>query len=246
MIFPTYPEYVLSGALGLTGTQPRRHKVFISYHHANDQWAKDELTAYGRASNDFIEKSVKEGDIDEDNSDQTIRRIIREQYLRDSTVTIVLIGEETRKRKYVDWEIYSSMRQKGSENTKNGIACILLPGTSGWEYYPNGWEAERVLGVGTSPLNSQKELEEAIARHGTNYLGERLTENLMKGEIWVLQWERIRKEGVLNWLIDQAFQNRLKAEYNFSRPMMGRNRPRSAAPSVLLGGSINPYIRKPW
>ena len=105
------------------------HKVFISYHHANDQWYKEKLVEFGKLHSIFLDRSVDTGEIPEEWSDQQIRQVIRDNYLRDSTVTIVLVGEETRRRKHVDWEIYSSMYD-GAVNKKSGIVVINLPGTS--------------------------------------------------------------------------------------------------------------------
>lgn len=76
----------------------------------------------------FIDKSVNTGDVDDSLPDGRIREIIRDRYLRDSTVTIVLAGQETKRRKHVDWEIYSSMID-GKVNKKSGILVIDLWGT---------------------------------------------------------------------------------------------------------------------
>lgn len=100
------------------------HKVFISYRHGNDQAYKGELIK----SDIFIDASVDTGDIDERLSDQTIRQKIRDEYLKDSSVTIVLVGTETKNRKHVDWEIYSSMYD-GQVNKKSGVLVINLPST---------------------------------------------------------------------------------------------------------------------
>lgn len=35
------------------------HKVFISYHHENDQWYKDQLIQLGKHYSVFIDKSVR-------------------------------------------------------------------------------------------------------------------------------------------------------------------------------------------
>jgi len=56
----------------------------------------------------------------------TIRQKIRDQYLRDSTVTVVLVGKETWKRKHVDWEISASIRET-QYNPRSGLLGILLP-----------------------------------------------------------------------------------------------------------------------
>lgn len=86
------------------------HKVFISYHHENDQWAKNELLQWNDEEEIFIDRSVDTGDISDELTDEEIRVKIRDEYLRDSTVTILLVGQETRFRKHIDWEFYSSMR----------------------------------------------------------------------------------------------------------------------------------------
>ena len=102
------------------------HKVFISYHHDNDQHHKDSLVTFGEQNQIFIDRSVDTDDISDGLSDESIRELIRDEYLRDSTVTIVLVGTETRHRKHVDWEIYSSMYD-GRINKKSGILAIELP-----------------------------------------------------------------------------------------------------------------------
>lgn len=103
------------------------HKAFISYHHANDQKRADYLkTQYG---NDiFIDRSLGQPFPDY-MSDEEILAKIRQDYLKDSTVTVVLVGSETYKRKWVDWEIYASLRPYG-ERTRNGLLGIRLPGAT--------------------------------------------------------------------------------------------------------------------
>ena len=109
------------------------HKVFISYHHSNDQFYKNELISLGNQFGLFIDKSVDTDDIDENLDDQTIRTKIRDEYLRDSTVTVLLVGLEARNRKHIDWELYSSMFD-GKKNTKSGILVVNLPSTACFEF----------------------------------------------------------------------------------------------------------------
>jgi hypothetical protein len=107
--------------------QPKRHNVFISYHHANDQIYKDAFERIFAEQYDIIiTKSVQIGDIDPNLKTDTIRQKIRDEYLRDSTVTVVLIGKETWKRKHVDWEIGSSIRHT-QYSSRSGLLGILLP-----------------------------------------------------------------------------------------------------------------------
>ena len=72
------------------------HRVFISYHHENDQQYKNLLVNFGHQHKIFIDVSVNTGDISDNLSDEQIRTRIRDDYLRDSTVTIVLVGSNTK------------------------------------------------------------------------------------------------------------------------------------------------------
>ncbi len=100
------------------------HKVFISYHHENDQMYKQEFERIMKGR--IVPWSVELGDIDDNLPTDTIRRKIRDDYLSDSTVTVVLIGIETWKRKHIDWEIGSSLRDT-QNNPRSGLLGILLP-----------------------------------------------------------------------------------------------------------------------
>lgn len=101
-----------------------RHKVFVSYHHENDQSYREQ---FERICSDVIaSRSVDDGDIDSNANSEYVRQKIRDEYLRDSTVTVVLVGRQTWQRKHVDWEIYSSLRDT-QFNPRSGLIGILLP-----------------------------------------------------------------------------------------------------------------------
>lgn len=104
-----------------------RHRTFISYHHQNDQPYKDRFVRLFSDYYDvFIDGSVDDGDIDDRFQTETIRQKIRDEYLRDTSVTIILIGKETWKRKHIDWEISSSIRDT-KLNPRSGLLGIILP-----------------------------------------------------------------------------------------------------------------------
>lgn len=104
-----------------------RHNVFVSYHHDNDQNYRNAFeNLFANVYDIIVSRSVQIGDIDPNLQTDTIRQIIRDEYLRDSTVTVVLIGTETWKRKHVDWEIGSSIRQT-RYSSRSGLLGILLP-----------------------------------------------------------------------------------------------------------------------
>jgi len=66
------------------------------------------------------------GNIDPNSDAEILQQKIRNVYLKDSTVTIVLIGSETWKRKHVDWEIGASIR-KTQNSPSSGLLGIVLP-----------------------------------------------------------------------------------------------------------------------
>jgi len=107
-----------------------RHKVFVSYHHELDESYKNifELR-FGNRFGAIVPGSVKVGDIDPNLPTETIRQKIRDEYLRDTSVTVVLIGAKTWQRKHIDWEIGSSIRDTKA-NPRSGLLGILLPAYS--------------------------------------------------------------------------------------------------------------------
>lgn len=114
-----------------------KRKVFISFFQPDrpevdafiDTWAVRAGVftprALGVTSNtDFIDSTDPE----------YVMRRIRADLLGDSTVTIVLIGKCTHSRRYVDWELKSSLRR--GEYTPNGLLGILLPSANGSAHLP--------------------------------------------------------------------------------------------------------------
>ncbi len=91
---------------GLFGASSKR-KIFVSYHHENDQEYKNQLVRFLEDSYQVIDRSLTDP-MDSDDTEYVMRRI-RERYIKGSSVTIVLCGAETSKRKFVDWEIKATL-----------------------------------------------------------------------------------------------------------------------------------------
>ena len=195
------------------------HKVFISYHHHLDQGYKNYLVQIGHEYGIFLDRSVDTGDISDDLSDESIRRKVRDEYLRDSTVTILLVGLETKRRKHVDWEIYSSMID-GQVNKKSGILVVNLPSTgNSLCTAPHSGEKEAIY-----PEIKNWENVNTRAEYERRYpcLPDRIIDNLLKPEakVSVTPWSKIgNNPSDLKFLIDAAFEDRGKCEYDLSRPM---------------------------
>lgn len=109
---------------------PRKiRNCFLSYHHEYDQ-------KYVRALRKATE-GMKVADYSLKNdisqyTDEQIYKAIRNK-MRACSVTIILIGERTGHRKWIDWELWASLR--GYKNSKDprrsfkpkGLLAIYLP-----------------------------------------------------------------------------------------------------------------------
>lgn len=199
-------------------------KTFISYHHANDQWAKEQLVAINTWHGVFDDYSVNSGEIDDEYlTDEQIRVIVRDNYLRDATVTLVLVGTETRYRKHVDWELFSSMRNT-ELNPKSGVILVPLPGT-GITYCTaaHGMEEKQALHPEISSWThwSRQEHEERYP-----YFSTRMIDNLATGtaRMSVIPWDKlVSSVDNLKMSIELAHRDRELAIYDFTTSMRRRN-----------------------
>ena len=101
-----------------------KRKTFISYYHKDDQAYKEKFV--NLTSDLIVNKSVEDGDINSDVSDEYIKQLIQNGFLYDTTVLIVLIGNKTKCRKHVDWEISGALNLKVGDQYA-GLLGLLLP-----------------------------------------------------------------------------------------------------------------------
>lgn len=197
------------------------HKVFVSFHHANDQWYKDELVRWGTENNVFIDGSVDMGEIPGNWDAQHIREYIRDNHLKDTTVTILLVGTETKNRKHIDWELFSSMYD-GKVNKKSGILVINLPSVC-CQYHTlcTKEEKEAILPNQKTwiSINDRSEFDRRYP-----YMPARIIDNLLKKgvSISVINWDDLSVDK-LKLLIDKAYDARSNNNYDMSREMRMRN-----------------------
>lgn len=91
-------------------TMSRRKHVFISHHHADDAHVSRLTDMLKRNSFELRNSSIRAKPANKDRldkglvSDATIKRLLRMKMSWASTV-LVLIGKDTHKRPWVDWEI---------------------------------------------------------------------------------------------------------------------------------------------
>ncbi len=200
-----------------------KHKVFISYHHGNDQGYKESLIEWSESNDIFTNASVDTGDISDQLSDQSIRQKIRDEYLKDSSVTILLVGTETKKRKHVDWEIYSSMYD-GQVNKKSGLLVINLPSTNCSSFTAAHGDEEKAFLYPDSTWKSITNRADYVAKYP--HMPSRIIDNLLKNEakISVTNWDSITSSSDrLKYLIDLTYINRASSTYDLGAPMRRSN-----------------------
>lgn len=174
-----------------------RHKVFISFHE-QDKAYRDHLVRM--LDGNIVDKSVHNKDIDDANRKvETVRQIIRDDYIADATVTVVLVGRCTWQRKHVDWEIGSSLRDTRN-NSRCGLLGILLPN------HPN-YKARQ---------------------YNPQLVPPRLADNSGRGDAYarVYDWPGRDSQAALQirqW-IDLAFKRRKGSPPNNGRPQFKKNR----------------------
>lgn len=177
----------------MTIYQSPRHRVFISFHHEDQAYKDWFLQMMG---DDIVDESVGDGDINDDNlATETIRQYVRERFIRDATVTIVLIGPCTWQRKHVDWEIGSSLRAT-SLSTRCGLLGILLPN------HPNA----------------------VTQRYNLNSVPPRLADNVGGNDPYaiVYQWSNYADD-IRNW-VHRAYERRNGTPPNNARRQFRNNR----------------------
>lgn len=173
-----------------------RHRVFVSYYHCEDQGYRELFENLFVDIHDImVSESVEMGDIDPNLSTERVRQIIRDEYLRDSTVTVVLVGAHTWQRKFVDWEIGSSIRQT-QYSSRSGLLGIILP------TYPRSFDNPNSYYRYTIPP--------------------RLHDNIECGFAKIYNWSNNPTE-VQNWIHD-AFKRRTERQPDNSRDSFKNNR----------------------
>ena len=205
-----------------------RHKVFISYYHHDDQTYKDILINMQELNPDtwqlqsiFEDCSVHENEIDDTGlTSEQIRCIIRDEYIKDATVLILLCGQNTRKRKHIDWEIHAAMYDS-EKNPQMGILVINSP-TINQSVRASTNEEKPLLSDNGHwfSLKTRQEFEQYYP-----YMPSRIIDNFIKDvPITVVEWNRVQGDPqILKQLIDNAYSRRFEVTYDHSAPLRRQN-----------------------
>ena len=103
-----------------------RHKCFLSYHKDDQRHVDRFIETFDDRHDSFIMRGIRapEDLIKSEDTDYLMSEI-RRRYLKDSSVTIVLLGVCTGARRFVDWEIQSSLRRP-TQGLPNGLLGIIV------------------------------------------------------------------------------------------------------------------------
>lgn len=200
-----------------------KHKVFISYYHYDDQNYKDLICDYWNANGElFDDYSVNDGDIDDTNkSDETIRREIRDKYIADATVLVLLCGANTKKRKYIDWELHAAMYDT-EKNPKMGILVVNLPSSGNNVRAVTDREKNIVSPFSSWTTFTTREQFEAHYPSAPSRIIDSLCN--AQSDITFVNWDTIsRNHMLLKELIDYAFIRRNDIKYDTSAPLRRKN-----------------------
>lgn len=118
----------LTALYGLAPAPEPKRDIFISSFHANRDEVDSFIYRWSTVEKVFTAKAL--GTFDNDdfiNSDnpEYVMSEIRRKYLGNASVTILLIGTCTHSRRYIDWEIKSSLKR--GANVPNGLLAYVLP-----------------------------------------------------------------------------------------------------------------------
>lgn len=205
-----------------------RHKVFISYYHKDDQLYKNQLIVMKELDYStwqyrsiFEDYSVHENEIDDTGlTSEQIRRIVRDDYIKDATVLILLCGENTKRRKHIDWELHAAMYDSDT-NRQMGIIVVNLP-TIQQSIRASSADEKPLLSDGTNWFNltTRSDYEQHYP-----YMPDRIIDNFVKDiPITVVDWNRIcNNPQKLKQLIDNAFNRRFDFTYDHSAPLRKQN-----------------------
>ncbi len=124
-------SYALAAAAATrAGTaRPVRHKCFITHHGADIDAVSAFVETYAEV---FIPRVIGVSDSDHfqdpvsSRDEEYIKSQIGSKYLSESTVTILFVGQCTWARKFVDWELSSTLKD-GTVNKRNGLMAITPP-----------------------------------------------------------------------------------------------------------------------
>ena len=186
--------------------QKTKRRVFISYFHKDDENYRIFFERY--FGDIFQNVSVKPGEINDDNSDDYISQIIRQEKISNASVVIVLVGNRTYCRKHVDWEISAGLDPR-VDKKRAGLVGILIPTSSLYNTdiveWLNNNKKEEIDKKNRDIYEVADEINNILNKK-YHKLPPRLLDNILSGYSKIYKW-LTDKEQMKN-IIEEAFSMR--------------------------------------
>ncbi|MDO5726577.1 MAG: TIR domain-containing protein [Bowdeniella nasicola] len=113
----------------MTSAKLSEIRIFLSYNQHDREYAERFIEEFGGVWKSVIDRGVgacMAGIVVDGTADDYVTSHVRTTYLRNTTVTIVLIGGCTWSRKMVDWEIAATMQDTPSYQ-RGALLALTLP-----------------------------------------------------------------------------------------------------------------------
>lgn len=198
-----------------------KHKVFISYYHGYEQKFAEKMMDFGKKEEIFEDAYVNNDDIEYGLSSEDVRNLIRDKYIKDATVLILLCGVNTKKRKYIDWELQAAMFNDKA-NPKLGILVINLPESKNKICKASVHEG-KLIKAGVKQFPTTRTREECEYYYPN--LPDRLIDNLYRAHVnlTVVDWNVAFNKEVLMDLVDGAHKRRQAQNYDYKKALKKYN-----------------------
>ena len=157
-------------------------KIFISHHHELNNKHREYIQSLVEQLGYTDITPDEKTKVDDSLSDEQIRQKIRDEYLKDVDVTIVVVGSDTKNRKFIDWEIYSTiMDYQENGKTKPGGSIVVVNCCTDNNGEIKSWILDKELVMkydGIKPIRSWNNTTKQSIRNEFNFLPDRLLHSM--------------------------------------------------------------------
>ena len=145
-------------------------KIFISHHHELNNKHREYIQSLVEQLGYTDITPDEKTKVDDSLSDEQIRQKIRDEYLKDVDVTIVVVGSDTKNRKFIDWD-----------KTKPGGSIVVVNCCTDNNGEIKSWILDKELVMkydGIKPIRSWNNTTKQSIRNEFNFLPDRLLHSM--------------------------------------------------------------------
>ena len=219
--------------------QHKNKRIFVSFHHELNQKHADKIRNIIKSLG-HQDISVNDGtkiENEDIKTDEQIRKEIRDKFLRDVDVTIVILGSDTINRKHIDWEIRSTLHKFDNKRQGSIVVINALTNEESWLLESSLVELhdQSVFPAGRSwPKNNEVTLEKfkwLPQRLSNSIVNQYNYENCLKGEydhavFPIISYNKVKNNiNILQEAINQAinFKTKNQGKWDLNSKMRRKN-----------------------